>query len=228
MRLGLPSGGLRKSSTPIRGGMPPRYGIGVELMRSLEVVQICSLSLQFQRILKAYEVLSDPMKVSRNFPCGCRLFKTAVCLTRCVEWMQRQQYDNFGYEPSSDFGGAMSSRLEKLMEELRTATGCGAAESGQWGSGSLQSPLLQVNLQLSLEEVMSGCHKTVQFKRGVVCTSCSDLAPCSACNGTGSTSKQFSIGGVATQSQVECMCHCHTLHVVFDCSNLNETLCNSW
>ncbi|MFO8062004.1 MAG: molecular chaperone DnaJ [bacterium] len=144
---------------------------------------------KFKEVSEAYEVLADPKK--------------------------RKMYDQYGYDGvSQEFGqGGFSwnnfSHAEDISDIFSDIFGGG---SGFSGGGSIfdmffgggrgrtrganrvnRGGNININLELSLEEMHSGVSKTIKYKRYETCPKCngtgaeseSDLEQCPDCNGSG-------------------------------------------
>lgn len=137
---------------------------------------------KFKEASEAYSVLSDENK--------------------------KAKYDQFGFagvdgQGAPDFGGDFGN-LEDLLNNLFGGgfsgfgggfSGFGGFGGGNQGGGQkvYRGRDIRTRVKLTLEEIATGCEKTISIQRNVSCPSCSgrgsknssDVKTCPTCNGTG-------------------------------------------
>lgn len=129
---------------------------------------------KFKEISVAYNTLNDPEK--------------------------RLEYDTYGEGGARGQGfgmspDAMREFMERMMSNMGFEMGFGAGGAARQARKGMSH---RVRMELSLEELYNGVHKTVKFKRLGVCPECggSGAAPdgqwtvCPACCGTGQMTRQ--------------------------------------
>jgi len=137
--------------------------------------------IRFKEAAEAYEVLSDPQK--------------------------RQRYDRFGHEglrgagaAAHDFSRMDVSDIFSMFQDIFGAgTGSGAGRS----RGVPRGYDLETEVSLSLEDVMTGTQRDVEFTRMDVCETCSGSGAkpgskpvaCQTCDGRGKV-QQAGLGGM--------------------------------
>ncbi len=130
--------------------------------------------LHFKECAEAYEILSDPNK--------------------------RQRYDQFGHQGvqgQHDFSHMDVGDIFSMFEDI-FGGGFGGIGGGRGGGGQRRAQRgfdLETQVELTLNEVLSGCEKSIEFEK-------QDL--CSTCDGTGAKqgSKPVSCGQCGGQGRV--------------------------
>ncbi len=145
---------------------------------------------KFKEISEAYEVLADPEKRRLYDAYGVDGLKQQVWGGQDFDWSRFTRYndveDIFGRDLFEQFFGRPSgggSLFENLFGVAGRRRGPSPGES------------LQVEVEVTLEEVARGGRKTVRVPHAVSCATCrgtgargGELRTCSQCNGTGQTS----------------------------------------
>ena len=160
---------------------------------------------KFKEAAEAYEVLHDPQK--------------------------RQQYDQFGFDGPSGFGGGgfggggmdMDDIFSMFGDIFGGHSGFGGFGGGGFGGGGRQSSQrvyrgsdLRLKVKLSLQDIASGVTKRFKVKEDVTCEQCHGTGAengaqpetCPTCHGSGVVSRTVrSMFGMMT-TQSECpTCH---------------------
>ncbi|MCA9284105.1 MAG: molecular chaperone DnaJ [Phycisphaerales bacterium] len=133
---------------------------------------------RFKEAAEAYEVLSDPEKRSR--------------------------YDQFGHAglrqtPSHDFSRMRVDDIFSMFNDIFGGRGGGGARRG----GVVRGYDLETEVEIELEEVLTGCDREVEFKRLDVCQTCRgngakpgvEPIQCPTCRGNGQV-QQTGFGGM--------------------------------
>lgn len=134
---------------------------------------------KFKESAEAYEVLSDPEK--------------------------RQRYDRYGHAGLSGAAGHDFSHMDvqdifSMFEDIFGGSIFGGGRRTRRSRGVD----LQVQIELELAEVATGCDKTIEFKRGDYCEECSGsgAAPgsekraCGTCGGYGQVEQNSGLGAI--------------------------------
>ena len=143
---------------------------------------------KFKEMSAAYDVLSDPDK--------------------------RQRYDQLGPAgvegDGTGGGGGNPFDQADIFEQFFGGGGGGFRGSRQ----PQRTPNMQANLNLTLEELYTGCVKDVTIQRNTICSTCngtgakspSDVQTCSRCNGLGYRVITRQLGPMMQQTQVSHSC----------------------
>ncbi len=131
---------------------------------------------KFKEISEAYEILSSPEK--------------------------RAAYDRYGHagvQGSAGFSSNASvedifSHFGDIFGDIFDNFGFGGQTRSKRSSGSMRGSDLQYHLELSLEEAVLGCKKTIHFDREKPCSKCDGVGgskriTCTTCHGTGQMSQ---------------------------------------
>jgi len=140
---------------------------------------------KFKEAAEAYEVLSDPQKKAR--------------------------YDQYGHEglrgggaASHDFSRMDPNDIFSMFSDLFEGMGGMGGQRGGRGRGGVARGFdLETEVQISLEEVLAGCERDVEFDRLDVCDTCtgngakpgSKPTKCGTCGGQGRV-QQSGMGGM--------------------------------
>ncbi|GAA5985755.1 hypothetical protein JCM10908_007098 [Rhodotorula pacifica] len=158
-------------------------------------------STKFQQIQHAWEILSDSEK--------------------------RAEYDDFGEEGARGAGGGMGGMnpddffadvFADMFGGGHPGFGGPDPRSSNNGNGrprqrrKTQTPPSEVDLPLTLEELYSGCHKTLLIERTRTCTTCTGTGakvgrapkPCVRCSGQGQTYAMRQMGPYVQRTAVKC------------------------
>jgi molecular chaperone DnaJ len=131
---------------------------------------------RFKECAEAYEVLSDPQR--------------------------RRRYDQFGHagiHAQHDFAHMDVADIFSMFDEIFGGLGGFASRRSSRGAASAQRGFdLETQVELTLEEVTSGCEKTIEFERQDACPQCrgSGARPgasplvCPQCGGQGRIAQQ--------------------------------------
>lgn len=136
--------------------------------------------VRFKECAEAYEVLSDQQK--------------------------RKIYDQFGHEGLKRGGGPATHDFNRMnVEDIFSMFNdiFGGGGGGGRRSGPARGYDLETEVQITLEEVLSGCEEEVEFTRLDVCEKCggsgakpgSKPAKCTTCDGHGKV-QQSGLGGM--------------------------------
>lgn len=151
---------------------------------------------KFKTISKAYEILSDPEK--------------------------RKMYDQFGEDVAN--GNANNGSAFDIFKDIFGNQGGMSGFSqgfSNFGNGfqsnkqqsNNKGPEKQINISISLDDMMIGCKKRLQYVRNIICDICDGIGAqdkkyvitCDMCNGVGVVIKTIRMGpGLITQQQVKC------------------------
>lgn len=140
---------------------------------------------KFKEMSAAYDILSDPDK--------------------------RQRYDQLGpagVEGDGMGGGGGGNPFDQadIFEQFFGGGGFRGSRQPQ------RTPNMQATLNLTLEELYTGCVKDVTIQRNAICSTCngtgakspSDVETCKRCNGMGYRVITRQLGPMMQQTQVEC------------------------
>lgn len=152
----------------------------------------------FKEASEAYSVLSDPDK--------------------------KAKYDQFGFAgvdgaAGQDWSQGFGSFSDLFNNIFRGFTGGGFDDFSSGGSsrsGAVRGDDLYVKVQLTLEEISSGCKKDITVDRYVACSECggkgtkneSDIRTCPTCNGSGQVRHESSFMFARSYTYSECP-NCH-------------------
>ena len=140
--------------------------------------------LKFKECAEAYEVLSDPEK--------------------------RQRYDQYGHEGlrgagMHDFSHMGFDDIFSMFDDIFGGAfgGSGRRSRGRGQSRAAQGYNIETQIELTLQEVLTGVEKNLSFKRTDLCKHCSgkgsepghDPQPCPQCGGQGQVT-QSGMGGL--------------------------------
>jgi molecular chaperone DnaJ len=133
--------------------------------------------VKFKECAEAYEILSDPTK--------------------------RQRYDQFGHQGVSgqhDFSHMDVGDIFSMFNEIfgGGAGGGGGGRGGQAGTRPARGYDLETQVELTLQEVLTGTEKTIEFERQDACGTCkgsgakpgSSPVVCPQCGGQGRVAQQ--------------------------------------
>ncbi|MBT8487152.1 MAG: molecular chaperone DnaJ [Phycisphaerales bacterium] len=136
----------------------------------------------FKECAEAYEVLGDPQK--------------------------RSAYDRFGHSglrgtPGHDFGSMNVEDIFSMFEDIFGGSAMGGRRGRRTRGGVPRGYDLETEVELTLEEVLTGAERDVEFKRLDVCQRClgtgakegSQPTPCTTCGGQGQVA-QAGLGGM--------------------------------
>jgi molecular chaperone DnaJ len=135
---------------------------------------------RFKECAEAYEVLSDTER--------------------------RARYDRYGHEglrgtPGHDFRSMNVEDIFSMFDEI--FGGLGRGRGGRGGPGASRGYDLETEVEMTLEEVLSGSERDVEFQRLDVCATCAGLGArpgtrperCQTCGGQGQVA-QHGFGGM--------------------------------
>lgn len=157
---------------------------------------------KFKEVNAAYQILSDADK--------------------------KQQYDMFGTVDGlgGNSGGGFGG-FSDMFKDMADMFGFGGGRQRRQQHTQMKAEKLIVNVPLTIEEVLKGCKKKVQFTRTKRCGTCcghggSKVETCSVCHGTGMFTRTQQTPFGYTQTSSPCYeCHgtgkiirdkCHTCH----------------
>ncbi len=123
--------------------------------------------LHFQKLAEAYEVLSDPTKKGIYDIYGSEGLRNGIT-DKKGNIKCSYRFLNNGHEIFDKFMGSLNPFTlirdhEKISEENPTVFG--SAFGGQSQSKKVQLPPINLTLECTLEELYSGCVKTVKYKK---------------------------------------------------------------
>ena len=101
---------------------------------------------------------------------------------------KKSNYDRFGDpsgQPQNPFGGV---NMDDIFSQFGDAFG------GRFGGvRKVKGSDIRVNIQMSLEEIFTGVHKTIKYRRNKKCGTCNgtggDSETCGGCNGQGAVNQ---------------------------------------
>ena len=135
----------------------------------------------FKECAEAYEVLSDSQK--------------------------RQAYDQYGHEGVRGAGSAAHDfsrmNVDDIFSMFNDIFGGGGGQRRQGGQRVVRGYDLETEVSITLEDVLSGCEREVEFTRMDVCETCTGSGskpgtspkPCETCGGQGKV-QQAGLGGM--------------------------------
>lgn len=142
---------------------------------------------KFKEVAEAYEVLSDDNR--------------------------RAEYNQFGFGGST--GGGFNMDMEEIIRRMQAMHGFGGNPFGGRVNQVRQGTDIRIPLEITLENVYSGVHKTGKYKRKVTCPDCngvgvingSDIKVCPHCQGSGMYREVSRQGNMVFQTETICP-HC--------------------
>jgi molecular chaperone DnaJ len=163
-----------------------------------------------KEIKKAYRTLAKenhPDKNPDNEAAENRFKEAADAYETLSDTKKKSSYDQFGHQTRGS--GQQQSHDEMFRDFARRQR---PVRRGQD---------LRVNLKLDLEEIFSGIHKKIRYKKMSVCTPCSgkgghNVNNCGTCSGLGSTFRNRKLGNHILQEQMTC----------HDCGGSGEKITN--
>jgi molecular chaperone DnaJ len=149
-------------------------------------------------IKKAYRALAKenhPDKNPDDKEAEERFKEAAEAYETLSDSKKKAQYDQFGHQRQ---GGGGAGGYEDIFRDFARR----------------QRPIrkgqdLRVNLKLDLEEIFSGVHKKIKYKKMAVCSTCNgkgghDVKTCETCNGLGSIFRTRKLGHHILKEQSTC------------------------
>jgi molecular chaperone DnaJ len=136
---------------------------------------LAEAEVKFKECSEAYEVLSDPVK--------------------------RQRYDQYGHAAASashDYSHMQTADIFTMFEDIFGGGGGGGGGAGRRSAGGGRGFDLEVQVELSLLDVLTGAQKTIDFEKQDHCDTCRGTGAkpgtvptvCVQCGGQGRVAQQ--------------------------------------